>query len=404
MKVHQMDVVTAFLNGDLEEENMQQPDGYVEAGQEDLVCLLNKSLYGLKQAPRCWNIKFVNHVRKIGFQQSEVEPCMFIRSGQDKPCVSAVYVDDIIIITESDEEMNAIKQQLCEGFKMKDMGKLHYLLGISVQMQDGKVMPDQKQYLINILRKFGLEDAKTVSTPSDPNVKLEKEDGYSNPVDATYYQSLVGSLLYAAMATRPDIAHAAGMLGRYNSAPNEAHMTAAKRVCRYLKGTIDIKLVYTETVCEAVDYSDADWASSIDDRHPTSGNVILIAGGAVSWLSKRQATVALSTAEAEYVSLTTMIQEAIWIRRLLQCIGEKDDTVTVFEDNQGAIKMAQNPVMHSRRKHIDIRYHFIRETIADGTVTLRYCPTKDMTADCLTKSLSKGRFEMLRKKLGLSLD
>ena len=175
-------------------------------------------------------------------------------------------------------------------------------------------------------------------------------------------------------------------------------------MCRYLKGTIDIKLVYTETVCEAVGYSDADWASSVDDRHSTSGNVMLIAGGAVSWLSKRQATVALSTAEAEYVSLTTMIHEAIWIRRLLPCIGEKDDTVTVFEDNQGAIKMAQNPVMHSRTKHIDIRYHFIWETIADGTVTLRYCPTKDMTADCLTKSLSKGRFKMLRKKLGLSLD
>ena len=135
----------------------------------------------------------------------------------------------------------------------------------------------------------------------------------------------------------------------------KTHMTAAKRVCRYLKGTIDIKLVYTETVCEAVGYSDADWASSVDDRHSTSGNVMLIAGGAVSWLSKRQTTVALSTAEAEYVSLTTMIQEAICIRRLLQCIGEKDDTVTVFEDNQGVTKMAQNPVMHSRTKHIDIR-------------------------------------------------
>ena len=179
--------------------------------------------------------------------------------------------------------MNAIKQQLCEGFKMKDMGKLHYLLGIIVQMQDGKVMLDQKKYLINILRKFGLENAKTVSTPSDANVKLEKEDGYSNPVDATYYQSLVDSLLYAAMATRPDIVHTVGMLGRYNSAPNETYMTAAKRVCRYLKGTMDIKLVYTDTVCEAVNYSDADLASSVNDRHSTSGNVMLIAGGAVSW-------------------------------------------------------------------------------------------------------------------------
>ena len=382
---------------------------WIQAADAEYNSLMKNKTWELVKFPKgrkAVSCKWVFHVKYDKHGKIDRYKARLVAKGysQDKPCVLAVYVDDIIIITELDEEMNAIKQQLCEGFKMKDMGKLHYLLGISVQMQDGKVMLDQKQYLINILRKFGLEDAKTVSTPSDPNVKLEKEDGYSNPVDATYYQSLVGSLLYAAMATRSNIAHAAGMLGRYNSAPNEAHMTAAKRVCRYLKGTIDIKLVYTETVCEAVGYSDADWASSVDDRHSTSGNVMLIAGGAVSWLSKRQATVALSTAEAEYVSLTTMIQEAIWIRRLLQCIGEKDNTVTVFEDNQGAIKMAQNPVMHSRTKHIDIRYHFIRETIVDGTVTLRYCPTKDMRADCLTKSLSKGRFEMLRKNLGLSLD
>ena len=151
-------------------------------------------------------------------------------------------------------------------------------------------------------------------------------------------------------------------------------------------------------------YSDADWASSLDDRHSTRGNVIMTAGGAVSWLSKRQATVALSTAEAEYVSMTTVVQEAIWIRRLLKCPGENTDTITIYGDNQGVIKMTQNPVMHSQTTHIDIRYYFIWETVADGIVTLKYCPTKEMTADLLTKPLDKGRFKMLRKNFGQSLD
>jgi hypothetical protein len=227
-------------------------------------------------------------------------------------------------------------------------------------------------------------------------------DGYSTPVDSTTYQSLIGSLLYAAMATRPDIAHAVGVLSRFNSAPNEAHMTAAKRVCRYLKGTNDLKLVYTGTIgCETIGYSDADWASNIDDRHSTSGNLFMIAGAAVSWLSKRQATVALSTAEAEYVALTSAVQEAVWMRRLLQSLGEEVKAVTINEDNQGSIKMSHNPVMHSRTKHIDIRYHYVRETVSDGIIALKYCPTKDMIADILTKPLGKGRFEILREKMGL---
>lgn len=403
MKAHQMDVTTAFLNGDLKEEiYMTQPDGYIQPGKEHLVCRLRKSLYGLKQAPRCWNIKFVTFMKKIGFQQSEADPCIFVRSTQNNFSVLAVYVDDIVILTKTEAEMLTIKKQLSEGFKMKDMGELHYLLGVNIHLKDGTVTLDQHQYLTKLLEKFGLKDAKTVSTPLDPNVKLVKEDGYSTPVDQTHYQSLVGSLLYAAMATRPDIAHAVGVIGRFNAAPNESHMTAVKRICRYLKGTINLKLVYTGTnVCEAIGYSDADWASSLDDRHSTSGIAFIIAGGTVSWLSKRQATVALSTAEAEYVALTSAIQEAVWMRRLLQSLGESPKTLTIHEDNQGAIKMSHNPVLHSRTKHIDIRYHYIRETVADGTVVLKYCPTKDMIADLLTKPLGKGRFELLRDKLGL---
>ena len=156
-------------------------------------------------------------------------------------------------------------------------------------------------------------------------------------------------------------------------------------------------------MCEVIGYSDAAWASCLDDRHSTSGNVFIIAGGAVSWLSKHQATVSLSNAETEYIALTSAAQEAVWMRRLLQSLGETPKTVIIYEDNQSSIKMSQNPVLHSRTKHIDIRYHYIRETVAEGTVTLQYCPTKDMTADVFTKPLGKGRFEFLRDKLGLSL-
>ena len=257
-----------------------------------------------------------------------------MNAGQNKLSILVVYVDDIIILTKTDAEMLNIKKPLSEGFKMKDMGKLHYMLGVSVQLNDDTVMLDQHQYLTKLLQKFGLENAKTVSTPLDPNVKLIKEDGYSTAVEATQYQSLIGSLLYVAMATRPDIAHAVGILGRFNATPNEAHLTAAKRVCHHLKGTMNLKLVYTGTnMCEATGYSDADRAGSLDDQHPTSGKVFMIAGGLVSWLSKGQPTVALSTAEAEYVALTSAVQEAIWMWRLPHSLGEKPKTLIIYEDN-----------------------------------------------------------------------
>ena len=165
---------------------------------------------------------------KIGFQQCEADPCVFIHGGPNDLCALAVYVDDIVILTKTDEEMLFIKKQLSEKFKMNDLGELHYLLGVQVQRKDGTITLDQQQYLTKLLMKFGLSDAKTVSTPLDPGVKLVRNDGYSTPVNTTRYQSHIGSLLYVAMATRPDISYAVRVLSRFNTAPNEAHMTAAK--------------------------------------------------------------------------------------------------------------------------------------------------------------------------------
>ena len=220
-------------------------------------------------------------------------------------------------------------------------------------------------HLCEIDEPSTIREAKPVSTPADLNVKLQKEDGVSGPVDVISYQSIVGSLLYAAIATRPGIAQAVGVVSKFCANPTQSHFTAAKRILRYLKGTVSLGLSYKKCADGILTgYSDADWAGDVDDRHSTSGNVFSLARGAVSWLSKKQATVALSTAEAEYVALSTATQEAIWLRRLLTDVGEPlEESIVIHEDNQGAIAMAKNPVGHARTKHIDICYHFVREGV-----------------------------------------
>ena len=213
----------------------------------------------------------------------------------------------------------------------------------------------------------------------------------------------MGSLLYAAIATRPDISYAVGAVSKFCAAPSTSHLTAVKRILRYLKGTAELALTFNSGNSSApVGYADANWAGDLDDRHSTTGNVFLMAGGAISWLSKKQTSMALSTAEAEYISLSSASQENAWLRRLLVDIGLNVQGPTVLmEDNQGAISMAQNPVNHSRTKHIDIRYHYVRECVQDGSLILQYCPSEKMLADILTKPLPKFQFEMLRSEFGL---
>ena len=329
---------------------------------------------------------------------------MYVRK-QETLTVIAVYVDDLIILAENTSEIQEIKDSLKTQFKMKDMGELHYCLGISVvqDKENKQIQLHQKQYIEKMLKKFGQTEAKMVMTPADLNVKLKKEDGVSKSVNPTQYQSMVGSLLYAAIATRPDIAQAVGVVSKFCASPTEAHLTVAKWILRYLKGTADLGLKYEKSDKGTLSgYSDADWAGDLDDRHSTPGNFFMLANGAVSWMSKKQATVALSTAEAEYIALSAATREAIWLRRLLTDIGVplKGPTV-IHEDNQGAIAIARNPVAHARTKHINIRYHFVREGIQNGAVDLKYVPTDEMVADILTKPLPKHRFKKLLHAMGL---
>lgn len=228
-----MDVVTAFLNGKLKEEiYMQQPPEYSEQGKEHLVYKLKKSLYGLKQSPRCWNTALREHMGSVHFKQSTADPCVFIQTETGGVTVVAVYVDDLIIIAKMTEKMEGVKRNLATQYKMKDLGKLHYCLGITIE-QDEKnksLCLHQQQYIQGMLEKYGLSQAKTVATPADVSVNLKKIDGISKAVDPVWYKFMVGSLLYASIATRPDIAQAVGAVSKFNSNPSEAHLTAVKRI------------------------------------------------------------------------------------------------------------------------------------------------------------------------------
>ena len=231
-------------------------------------------------------------------------------------------------------------------------------------------------------------DANAVATPMDVNVKLVKNDSHRKRVNPTLYQSMIGSLLHAARATWPDIAHAIGIISKFNMEPTEAHLTAVKRIFRYLEGTLDLVLQYKVTGESLIGYTDADWASDVDCHHSFTGNVFMLSGGAISWLSQKQATVALSTAETEYNTMGSATQESIWLRQLLSDLQFDIRSPTeLWEDNQGSIAMAKNPVGHKRTKHIDIRHHFIREAVQTGTISLSNCPTKEMVADIFTKPL-----------------
>ena len=408
MTVHQMDVVTAFLNGELKEEiYMSQPEGFVKPGTEHLVCKLRKSIYGLNQSPRCWNTALNQYLESLGFVQTTADMCVYVRDRDSVKTIIAVYVDDLIIMSDTETELNLVKSDLSSKFKMKDMGKLHYCLGITIQHDESCVKLHQKQYVEKILSRYGMEKANPVSTPADTNVKLVRDDDVSKKVDPTMYQAMVGSLLYAAVASRPDIAQAVSAVSKYNSNPTEAHLTAVKRILRYLRGTLDLALTYRKSSSGLIGYTDSSWANDLDDRHSTTGNLFLLGEGAVSWLSKRQTVVAVSTAEAEYIALYHATQESVWLRQLLTDIDKPTTStpVTLMVDNQAAIAIANNTTSRrTRSKHIDIKYHFVKEAVADNRIKLVYCPTECMIADPLTKPLSRIQFIKLRNMMGLCVE
>ena len=403
MKLHQMDVKTAFLNGELREEVfIRQPEGFTEQGKEHLVCRLKKSIYGLKQSPRCWNIAIDDHLKNMNFTQTEGDPCLYMSSDDGETAIIAVYVDDILIAAKTDKRIAEVKVAIAERFKVKDMGESHYFLGVKIiqNLKSGTIWLGQPAYSENILRQFNMQDAKACKTPVNPS--LSEECTY---FDQELYQSAVGKLLYLSTRTRPDIAFAVSTAAKFTAKPTEQHWKAVKHILRYIAGTINFGLQFTRD--ESVDcngFADADWAGDIDDRKSTSGYIFKVGGGPVSWRSRKQSCVAFSTAEAEYMSLTLAAQEAIWLNHLLAELQSRSEPLkpaTLYEGNQSAICMTKNPQFHGRCKHIAIKYHFIRDEAKKGTINVQYCRTDEMLTDILTKGLHAEQFTKLREMVGL---
>ena len=305
MKLHQMDVKTTFLNGELSEEvYMSQPEGFKVKGKENYVCQLKRSIYGLKQSPRCWNTTLDIQLQSMGFTQTKGDPCLYVSTDRD-PVIIAVYIDDILIAAVTDEKISEVKSAITERFDVKDMRELSYFLGIKV-VQDCKansIWIGQPNYIESLISSFDMSNAKSCNTPINVSEKLSKATKESIRADPEKYQSAVRKLLYLSTTTRPDIAFAVSSVAKYTSDPTDQHWKAVKHILRYLTGTVHYELMFSKKeTAEVEGYSDADWAGDIDDRKSTSGYLFKLSGASISWRSRKQSCVALSTAEAEYIS------------------------------------------------------------------------------------------------------
>ena len=396
--IHQMDVKSAFLNGVLEEEiYMEQPTGFVVAGQETRVCRLKKALYGLKQASRAWNLQFHGVLTGLGFTRTFSDAGVYVchQHGGDGALIIILYVDDITLLGSSLEKVKRMKESLSNRYEMSDLGEIESYLGVRIvrDRSDKRIQIDQSGYITGVLERFGMASANPHNTPlpAGADVHLVKYTGEASLSDIKHYQSLIGSLLYIQIGTRPDISFAVSRLAQYAANPSPQHLKLAQYVLGYLAGTKDMCIQYNGATGEGLHgYSDSSLGDQTDDRHSTSGYVFLLTDGVVSWSSRKQRTVAQNTTEAEYMAMADAANQAAWYHSFLEELGYTvDDPIPLHGDNKGAIDLALNPVTGRRSKHIEIKHHVIREYVERGTITLVRTPTAEMLADGFTKPLAR---------------
>jgi hypothetical protein len=413
MEMHQIDIKGAYLNGELNANEvlyMQHPPGYKAPDAGTRVLRLVKTLYGLKQSGRRWYQKLSSVFMSLGFKQCAVDQAVYFRAVATKGelTVVVVHVDDCSIVATTIRLVEELKAGLRKHFEVTDLGELHWMLGIEVKRdRPGRIVHlSQRAYIDAILRRYHLADLKPLSTPMDHQVRLSTDQAPASNAECAMmrdvpYREAVGALNWAALATRPDIAFAVATVARFASNPGPAHWEAVKRIFRYLSGTRDLWLTYGEENSPLEGYADAD-GSMAEDRRAISGYAFLIDGGAVSWSSKRQEIVSLSTTESEYVAATHGGKEALWLRSLIsEVFGTLKSPTTLFSDNQAAIALTRDHQYHPRTKHIDVRYHWIRWVVEKGSIRLVYCPTDDMVADALTKALPSAKVKHFAASLGL---
>lgn len=411
--IHQIDVKTAFLNGELDEEiYMDQPEGYRIPGQETKVYRLLKALYGLKQASRLWYLRLRETLLDINFEEMLTgDVCIFIyrrQVGDPILTVLIIYVDDITIMGNNLDHINEVKTRIGSDFEITDAGEVSYFLGLRIVRDRTKrtITIDQHKYLNDVLARFQMDQCHPASTPFPPGMDLVKNAEPISDADPDYvrhYQSIVGSLMYAMLATRPDIAFAVTKLSQFGSNPDESHLKAAKHVLHYLAGSKDLVLTYgTDKESSFVGYCDADYAADRDDRRSMTGYVYLLAGAAIAWACRKQPTVATSTVQSEYMALSTAAKHAAWIEILCKQLDfDPGLPIALKCDNKGARDLAVSPKHNKNTKHIDVQYHFIREKVAEGLIAIVGVPSIDNVSDILTKPMPRERHIFLTEKLGL---
>lgn len=396
LNIDHIDVNTAFLNGELNETiYMEQPEGFHDDKNKDKVCLLQRSIYGLKQASRMWYCKVHDLLTKNNFKQSKCEPCVYYFKSDKEFIVISLYVDDFYILYRKDSsQIKSLLNLLESEFSIKNLGPIQNYLGIRVtrDRQKGILKLDQSVYIKKVLQRFGMSECKPVSTPMQTGLKLCNSDKPLN--DETYnYRQLLGCLMYLSVCTRPDIAYACSQLSQYNNCFGLTHWLAAKRILRYLAGTIDYSLLFVKSSqLNLSAYADADFANDHNDRRSYTGFAIKLGENIVHWEARKQKCIALSSCESEYLALCDVTKDLCFIRNFLSEIFTelKLHSILVYNDNQSAHKLlTSKEYCHKRTKHIDIRYHFIKDLVETNFIVIKYLNTESMFADVLTKPLSK---------------
>ncbi|KAJ9561765.1 hypothetical protein OSB04_006925 [Centaurea solstitialis] len=391
-KVFQMDIKNAFLNGKLNEEvYVAQPPGFVDPKFPDHVYKLNKALYGLKQAPRAWYDTLSTFLLSKGFERGKIDSTLFLKKYPKHILLVQIYVDDIIFGSTNPKLCEKFELLMKTEYKMSMMGELTYFLGLQIKQSEKGILINQGKYVLDMLKKFDLTSCTPMKTPMAPPLSLDK-DSKGKPVDVTLYRGMIGSLLYLT-ASRPDIMYSTCLCARYHAEPKESHLTAVKRIFRDLKGTPNLDLWYSkDSGFDLTTYSDSDFAGCKIDRKSTTGGCHLLGGKLVSWTSKKQNFVSTSIAEAEYVAAGICCTQVLWLRNQLQDYDIQLSKIPIYCDNTSTITIASNPVLHSKTKHIEVRYHFIRDHVMNGDIELHFVPTEYQLAGLFTKPLDVTRF------------
>ena len=397
--IRQLDVSNAFLHGILDEEvYMEQPQGFIDESQPDLVCRLYKSLYGLKQAPRAWFRRLSQQLLELGFEESKVDYSLFTLCTNTLKIFVLVYVDDIIVTGSSHSAIISFIDSLKDQFHIRDLGQLSYFLGVEAQRNNEGLHLRQAKHISDLLDNTKMQGAKPLACPTTSGMKLSLYDATLLP-DPTEYRRVVGALQYCTIS-RPDISYAVNQLCQFMHNPRDTHWMAVKSVLRYLKGTVDYDLYYAPFIVDIHVFCDSDWAGNPDDRRSTSGFNIFLGNNLISWCAKKQGVVSRSSTEAEYQSMALATAEAYWIRMLI-----KEFQLYLYSppiiwcDNIGALTLASNPVFHARTKQVEIDYHFMREKVVNKDILVKHISKKDQLADIFTKGQTTTRFQFLRSKL-----